>query len=30
MVKAVDPAAVISDVRVDSKTGGASGDWHRE
>jgi cyclic pyranopterin phosphate synthase len=30
MVKAVDPAAVISNVRVDSKTGGASGDWHRE
>ncbi len=30
MVKAVDPAAVISDVRVDSKTGGATGDWHRE
>jgi cyclic pyranopterin phosphate synthase len=30
MVKSVDPAAVISNVRVDSKTGGASGDWHRE
>lgn len=30
MVKAVDPAAVITDVRVDSKTGGASGDWHRD
>lgn len=30
MVKAVDPAAVITDVRVDSKTGGASGDWLRE
>ncbi|MCZ3387599.1 MAG: cyclic pyranopterin monophosphate synthase MoaC [Actinomycetia bacterium] len=30
MVKAVDPAAVVTDVRVDSKTGGASGDWHRE
>jgi cyclic pyranopterin monophosphate synthase len=29
MVKAVDPAAVITDVRVDSKTGGSSGDWHR-
>jgi cyclic pyranopterin phosphate synthase len=29
MVKAVDPAAVITDVRVDSKTGGVSGDWHR-
>jgi cyclic pyranopterin phosphate synthase len=30
MVKAVDPAAVITDVRVDSKTGGASGDWLRD
>ena len=30
MVKAVDPGAVISDVRVESKTGGASGDWHRD
>jgi cyclic pyranopterin phosphate synthase len=30
MVKAVDPAAVISNVRVESKTGGASGDWHRD
>jgi cyclic pyranopterin monophosphate synthase len=29
MVKAVDPAAVITDVRVESKTGGRSGDWHR-
>ena len=29
MVKAVDPAATVTDVRVDSKTGGASGDWHR-
>jgi cyclic pyranopterin phosphate synthase len=29
MVKAVDPAAVLSDVRVDSKTGGLSGDWTR-
>ena len=29
MVKAVDPAAVITDVRVESKTGGASGDWTR-
>jgi cyclic pyranopterin phosphate synthase len=29
MVKAIDPAAVLTDVRVDSKTGGASGDWHR-
>jgi cyclic pyranopterin phosphate synthase len=29
MVKAVDPAAVVTDVRVESKTGGAHGDWHR-
>jgi cyclic pyranopterin phosphate synthase len=29
MVKAVDPAATISDVRVETKTGGKSGDWHR-
>ena len=29
MVKAVDPAAVITDVRVEEKTGGASGDWTR-
>lgn len=29
MVKAVDPAAVVSDVRVETKTGGASGDWRR-
>jgi cyclic pyranopterin monophosphate synthase len=29
MVKAVDPAAVITDVRVDTKTGGTSGDWVR-
>ena len=29
MVKAVDKMAVISDVRVESKTGGRSGDWHR-
>lgn len=29
MVKAVDPAAVIRDVRVETKTGGASGDWVR-
>jgi cyclic pyranopterin phosphate synthase len=29
MVKAVDPAAVISDVRVETKTGGKSGDWQR-
>jgi cyclic pyranopterin phosphate synthase len=29
MVKAVDPAAVLTDVRVESKTGGLSGDWTR-
>lgn len=30
MVKAIDPGAVITDVRVESKTGGKSGDWRRE
>jgi cyclic pyranopterin phosphate synthase len=29
MVKAVDKGAVISDVRVESKAGGRSGDWSR-
>lgn len=29
MTKALDPAAVIEGVQVISKTGGASGDWHR-
>ncbi|MFE3070901.1 cyclic pyranopterin monophosphate synthase MoaC [Streptomyces sp. NPDC059247] len=29
MVKAVDKGAVISDVRVEEKTGGASGHWTR-
>jgi cyclic pyranopterin monophosphate synthase len=29
MVKAVDKAAVISDIRVESKSGGKSGDWVR-
>ena len=29
MVKAVDPAAVISDIGVIEKTGGATGDWRR-
>jgi cyclic pyranopterin phosphate synthase len=29
MVKAVDPSATITDVRVERKTGGASGDWER-
>jgi cyclic pyranopterin monophosphate synthase len=29
MVKAVDKAAVITDVRVEAKSGGKSGDWSR-
>ncbi|MFF4412438.1 cyclic pyranopterin monophosphate synthase MoaC [Streptosporangium sp. NPDC001559] len=29
MVKAVDPAAVITDVRVEEKTGGKTGTWTR-
>jgi cyclic pyranopterin phosphate synthase len=29
MVKAVDPAAVITDVRVEEKTGGKTGSWRR-
>jgi cyclic pyranopterin phosphate synthase len=29
MVKAVDPAAVITDVRVEQKTGGRTGHWVR-
>jgi len=29
MVKAVDKAATITDVRLESKTGGKSGDWSR-
>ncbi len=29
MVKAVDKAAVITEVRVESKSGGRSGDWTR-
>jgi cyclic pyranopterin monophosphate synthase len=29
MVKAVDKGAVISDVRIETKTGGKSGDWSR-
>jgi len=29
MVKAVDKAAVITDIRLESKTGGKSGDWSR-
>jgi cyclic pyranopterin monophosphate synthase len=29
MVKAVDPAATVTDVRVEEKTGGSSGTWRR-
>lgn len=29
MVKAIDRTAVITDVRVEEKSGGASGDWSR-
>jgi cyclic pyranopterin phosphate synthase len=29
MVKAVDKGATITDIRVESKTGGKSGDWSR-
>lgn len=29
MVKAVDPAAVVTDVRVEEKTGGKTGAWRR-
>jgi cyclic pyranopterin phosphate synthase len=29
MVKAVDRASVLTDVRVDRKSGGSSGDWER-
>ena len=29
MIKAVDPAAVITDVRVEEKTGGKTGSWRR-
>jgi cyclic pyranopterin monophosphate synthase len=29
MVKAVDPAAVVTDVRVEEKTGGKTGMWRR-
>ncbi|SES22820.1 cyclic pyranopterin monophosphate synthase MoaC [Streptomyces qinglanensis] len=30
MVKAVDKSAVVTDVRVEEKAGGASGDWVRQ
>jgi cyclic pyranopterin monophosphate synthase len=29
MVKAIDPAAVITDVRVEWKEGGKTGPWQR-
>jgi cyclic pyranopterin monophosphate synthase len=29
MIKAVDPAAVLTDVRVEEKTGGKTGSWRR-
>jgi cyclic pyranopterin phosphate synthase len=29
MVKAVDPAAVLTDIRVETKSGGATGEWRR-
>jgi cyclic pyranopterin phosphate synthase len=29
MVKAIDPGAVITDVRVEEKTGGKTGRWRR-
>jgi cyclic pyranopterin phosphate synthase len=29
MVKAVDKGATITDVRVDAKSGGRSGEWRR-
>jgi cyclic pyranopterin monophosphate synthase len=29
MVKAIDPAAVITDIRVEEKTGGRTGSWRR-
>jgi cyclic pyranopterin phosphate synthase len=29
MVKAVDPAAVITDIKVEEKLGGKTGSWQR-
>ncbi len=29
MVKALDPSATITDIRIDSKSGGKNGDWKR-
>lgn len=30
MIKAMDPAARLTEVRVEHKTGGRTGDWHRK
>jgi cyclic pyranopterin monophosphate synthase len=30
MVKAVDKAMIMSDIKLHTKSGGKSGDWHRE
>ncbi len=30
MVKAVDPSAVITDIRVEEKSGGKTGEWRRD
>ena len=30
MIKAVDPAATLTDVRVERKEGGKTGEWVRE
>lgn len=30
MIKAVDKHAVLTDIKVDAKSGGKSGDWSRE
>jgi cyclic pyranopterin monophosphate synthase len=30
MIKAIDPAAVITDVKVEEKTGGKTGRWRRD
>ena len=30
MIKAVDKNAVLTDIKVDAKSGGKSGDWTRE
>jgi cyclic pyranopterin monophosphate synthase len=29
MIKALDPAAVLSDIRVEAKDGGKTGHWER-